>query len=217
MYYTATFTVPAGCDVIVNGRELGDAEMVSTASAYPELFESRTDAPVVCVYTLGQLFAPVSDVKFLFAGKEILAEIVSTDRKVTYTVEYPCVSMPTVEEFALEFCTDYFYYTSNGYNNTDRNLAQVLSYMIPNSSIYNRVKKSKIGIDYVTPVTSHKYHELYAEHTVSVDDDTAICCVYYNIEQWTYKTQRIYDGHLWILMDWAGDSWIVSGMLTDIK
>ena len=217
MYYTATFTVPAGCEVIVNGQSLGDAEMVSTISAYPELFESRADAPALCVYALERLFAPVSNVTFIFEGQEIEANVVPSGREVAYTVEYPSVSMPSVEEFALDFCKDYFYYTSSGYNNTDRNLAQVLSYMIPNSSIYTRVKKSKIGIDYVTPVTSHKYHEIFAERTIIVDADTAICCIYYDIEQWTYNTQRIYDGHLWILMDKNGDSWMVSGMLTDIK
>ena len=169
------------------------------------------------VYRLERLFAPVLDIKFVLDGRELTPQTTFDGREGQYSVDYPSISMPEVEERALAFCKDYFHYTSSGYNNTDSNLQKVLSYMIENSAIYNRILKSKIGIDYVTPVTSHEYHALAVEKVIRVDDDTAVCSIYYDIEQWTYKTQRLYDGHLWLLMDLSGSSWIVSGMLTDIK
>lgn len=222
LYYSVTLTAPVGCDVFVNGHPLSGTEIssiipVHKIPAYKDLFGDRNDALQLQVYTLEHLFAPVSDVKYVFNGSELIPQKYAEDREVHYSADYPSVSMPEVEERALAFCKDYFHYTSSGYNNTDSNLTKVLSYMIENSAIYNRIRKSKIGIDYVTPVTSHEYHALCVEKIIPADDNTVICCVYYDIEQWTYKTQRIYDGHLWLLMDRSGDSWIVSGILTDTK
>ena len=222
LYYSVTLTAPIGCDVFVNGHPLSGTEIssiipVHRIPAYKDLFGDRNDALQLQVYTLERLFAPVSDVKYVFNGSELIPQKYAEDREVHYSADYPSVSMPEAEERALAFCKDYFHYTSSGYNNTDSNLERVLSYMIENSDIYNRIRKSKIGIDYVTPVTSHEYHALYVEKTIPADDNTVICCVYYDIEQWTYGTQRIYGGHLWLLMDRSGDRWVVSGILTDTK
>lgn len=222
LYYSVTLTAPVGCDVFVNGHPLSGTEIssiipVHRIPAYKDLFGDRKDALQLQEYTLERLFAPVSDVKYVFNGSELIPQKYAEDREVHYSADYPSVSMPEAEERALAFCKDYFHYTSSGYNNTDSNLERVLSYMIENSDIYNRIRKSKIGIDYVTPVTSHVYHALYVEKTIPADDNTVICCVYYDIEQWTYGTQRIYDGHLWLLMDRSGDCWVVSGILTDTK
>lgn len=222
LYYSATVTAPVGCDVFVNGHLLDKSETSSVipthiTPAYKDLFENRKDALQMQVYRLERLFAPISDIKFVLDGRELTPQMTFDGREGQYSADYPSVSMPEVEERALAFCKDYFHYTSSGYNNTDSNLKKVLSYMIENSAIYNRILKSKIGIDYVTPVTSHEYHALTVEKVIRVDDDTAVCSIYYDIEQWTYKTQRLYDGHLWLLMDLSGGSWIVSGMLTDIK
>ncbi len=217
LMYSETFAVPTGSVVIVNGHTLGNAELISQTIGYPELYGNTAGSPMMDVYKLEHLYTECTDVLVSLNGTPLPVNVDRTDREVHCAADFPSIEDANIQSVALSFCRDYFAYTSGGYKNTEENLNRVLAYLANGSELYRRIKKSQESISYVTPVTSHKYHELSIEQMRSIDDNHIMCIIHYDAEQWTYRTQRIYSGKLWLAFEQIDDTWMITRMLMDTK
>lgn len=217
LLYTESFTVPSGSIVTVNGQTLGKTELVSQTIGYPELYGNDENSPKMDVYILENLYMTSTDVQIHLNGIQLPVTIDQIDREVYCTADYPNIENEEIQAVALAFCKDYFAYTSGGYKDTEENLQRVLVYLASDSELYRRIKKSQESIGFVTPVTSHKYHELSIAQLHKIDDSHVMCVVRYEVEQWTYRTQRMYSGNLWLALDSIEDNWVITGMLMDTK
>lgn len=217
LMYSETFTVPTGSTVKVNGHTLGNSELISRTAGYPELYGNTAESPMMDVYKLENLYTESTDVQVHLNSTPLPVNVDRTDREVHCVADFPSIEDVNIQSVALSFCQDYFAYTSGGYKNTEENLKRVLAYLANGSELYRRIKKSQESISFVTPVTSHKYHELSIDQMRSIDDNHVMCVIRYEAEQWTYRTQRIYSGKLWLAFEQIDDTWMITRMLMDTK
>lgn len=212
MLYSTEIQVPQGCELSVRGISCKDFFSGETAAAYPELYGKRDGAPQYDVYRFESLFLPLSDITVDYGG-ELLP---FTEWKENFlqhiSAEYPICDDEDVHRLAMGFVQDYVHYVAYGYNNTAVNLANALRHVRQGSDLYTRIQRSKIGIDFVTPVSSQKYNRLDVREMRRVSENNMYCAIEFDIDQFIYRVQRKYTGTMELNCYWNGSQWTVDEM-----
>ncbi len=194
--YTCEIRVPAGSEVSVYGQTLDPAQSVRE-SVFPELLGLVDNIPEYDVYTVSGLYAsPAAHVTVISDGTA-LSQSCSTDEHTEMIhAAYPVVEQDEIASLAYAFTKDYITYTSQGYNNIDANLQRALSYVLYGTNTYQRIASSRIGIWYVTPVTSNEYRNLEVTQIMQYSDNMYRCTVAFDVAQQTYYVHNDYSGSI---------------------
>lgn len=196
LLYSCTVKVPEGANVTSNGFDIAAFATKTTESAFGGLIAEGLTVPSFDVYTLDGLFAPLSGIVVTENGVTATHVEAVEGNAQTVTVEIASVDNAEVASFAKEFTKAYFYYTSRGYQNTAQNLAAALSYVKSDTELYRRIKDSKVGYDFVTPITSEVYNKFEVTRTYPLEDGSFIVMIEFDIDHQIYSQSRSYKGEI---------------------
>ncbi len=212
LLYTCNVYVPIGSEVSVYGTVL-PAESATKQPAFPALTDFIPNMPEYDVYTLAGFYASPADfVSVKKDGEAIPVSITVDGYTVTARAGYPSVENDELSERAIAFAKDYINYTGQGYNNIDYNLNKVLRYVIYGTETYKRISNSRIGISYVTPVTSNVYNKLETVSIIQYTDDLYECTVEFDVDQATYTAESNYSGSFKLVLTRIYGTFMVTDM-----
>lgn len=212
LMYELTVKAPKGSAVTVNGKDAGAP--ASTERAFEGLLADTVAVPEYDVYTVSGLFAPAA-VAGTLDGAAIEFTEVTENGKQTFTSDFASAVGDGVTDFAMDFVEAYFHYTSEGYRNTDANLAAALAFVQPNTELYQNIRGSKIGYDFVTPVTSEVYNQLEVTGTYLLNDGTCVVKIAFDVDQTIVYVNRNYAGEIFLHVTGSGDGMKISAMVID--
>lgn len=212
MRYSSEILVPQGSELSVRGISCKDFFKGETASAYPELYDDRVSAPLYEVYRFDSLYLPLSDIVVAYGGETLSFTEQNGFFSQHVSAEYPEYEDEDVHRLALGFARDYVQYVAYGYNNTAVNLANALRHVRQGSDLYTRIQRSKIGIDFVTPVSSQKFNRLEIREMRRVSENDVYCTIEFDIDQFIYRVHRKYTGTMELNCYWNGSQWSVDEM-----
>ncbi len=209
--YRCIISVPVGSTVTVRGKDCAVYRQPETEARFTDLYEDPEQAPKWERYVIERLFLAPEAPLVEYNGYRLPTERSEEGRTVTFTADLPRIEDADLFAFAKSFVNAYFTYTSQGFNNTDAHLADVLSFVAPGSDLNNRLRRAKVGIDYVTPVTSDE-RTLTADFAWVPTENTFICPVRFAVEQNIYSVHRSYSGLLTVLLRRNANGWLVYAM-----
>jgi len=210
--YSAEIRVPAGASVTMHGTDCS-AFYTHTEDAFPSLSKHISQMPKFDVYTVRGLYlSPENSVKATLNGTDLPLSQTLTSFDAVITAKFPESEHQAVEDLAMAFTKSYIHYTGQGFNNTDRNLADVLSYVIPKTDTYTRIEKSRIAFIYVTPVLSSKYKTLDVSAVTCYSDTLYECTVAFDVQQNTYGHLRDYAGSFQLVIAQVNGVWKIADM-----
>lgn len=196
LLYSATVKVPSGASVTVRGTDISSHYEKMTESAFGGLIAEGLTVPSFDVYTIHGLYAPIDNVNVSLNGTALQFEESTDGMAQSITVDIGGVSDDTVAKFADDFTRAYFHYTSSGYRNTAENLAAALSYVLNGSELYTRIRDSKVGYDFVTPVTSQVYNRLEVVRMYRLEDSSYVVKLAFDVDHQIYSESRSYKGDI---------------------
>ncbi len=196
LMYSLTINVPKGAEVTVGGVKLNELYDPEEFKAFGELTTVAEESPVMDRYFIDGLFTSEFDVKVTLDSKplNIISEL--NGNEINYSADQSTTVSPEIAEFALDFTKTYFHYTSSGYVNVDANLNAALAYIEIGSDFYKKVKDSKIGYEFVTPVSSEVYKVLEVSQVYELTDGTFVVRIDFDVEQTIVYVKRNYSGKL---------------------
>jgi len=209
--------VPSGAEVLVRGVSLDSFPHASHNGSYEPLLADNTDVKLYTTYALNELFLPLkdSDIVVMLQGVKLSAPTGPGVNDADFNFSYPTAGNSNITDACMEYLFAYFTYVSSGYKNIDSNLECVLSYVNPSSGLYNKLKKSKESISFVTPITREVRNEITVRETIPVSEDVYICTLYFNIDHWTYQYQKNYSGTVKLLCKSTVDGVCILDMLME--
>lgn len=196
MLYTATVNVPAGAEVTVNGQKLSLHVTPEEEDVIGGMITEGITVPKYDVYKMTGLYAPLEEVQVTLDGTALQLSYVTDGRRQTVFEDTSANNVPQVSDFADNFVRTYFTYTAYGYSNIDAHLAAVLALVAPDTELYAKIRDSKIGYDYVTPVTSQVYNRLEVLRTIALEDGSYIVTMAFDVDHTIYSEARSYVGEL---------------------
>lgn len=196
MTYSLNITVPKGAEVTVGGVKLNDFYVPEEFKAFGELTTVAEESPVMDRYLINSLFSSEFDVKATLDSKPLNITSELNVNEICYSADQSTTVTPEISEFALDFTKTYFHYTSSGYVNVDANLNAALAYIESGSEFYKKVKDSKIGYEFVTPVSSEVYKVLEVSQVYKLADGTFVVRIDFDVEQTIVYVKRNYSGKL---------------------
>ncbi len=217
LLYTATVRVPHGSTVTVRGKVLSEHVKSTAEAAFGGMIADTVNAPQYDVYEICGLYAPLEDIAVTLDGRQL--DFTRSDSERSVTVEHLLggKSVDALSAYGEEFARAYFHYTSSGYRGIDENLAAVLTYVLPSSELYTRLRDSKIGYDYVTPVTSQVYNRLEIVATYELDDGSFVLDIAFDIDHTIYSEKRSYSGELFLHIVSTSGGYAVQNMTIENK
>ncbi len=217
LMYTLTLKVPSGAAVSVSGHDLTGVITPSSESAFEGLIADSVDAPMFDVYVIENLYSPVTGVSATLDGTELTFSDVSVGNSLKFVSDHSGVIDEAVSAYAIEFMKAYFFYTSEGSRNVDENLAATLVYVDPTSNLYTKIKESRIGYYYLTPVISQVYNKLEASQMYLLADGSYIVKLDFDITQTHYGGIKEHSGEISLHITGTGDSLKISDMVIDAE
>jgi len=219
LMYSLSVKVPEGSDIKINGKDI--AEPTSTESAFAGLLADEVESPMYDVYTVTDLFAPIESVSGTLDGTELnFFTAVNKDDNGSnqlYISDYSTLIDESVVDFAKTYTRTYFRYTSQGYVNTDANLAAVLALVQPNTEIYKNIQGSKIGYEFASPVSSSTENQLEASGMFLLDDGSFVINLAFDVDQSYGSVNRTYAGELSLHIVNSGYGFKVAAMVISNK
>lgn len=168
-----TVTVPHGAKLFVNGKEVSDSYITNTSAIWHSDFDEIDDYPTATEYTL---YAYAESLTATLDGKELTAY---TDGEKTVFTEAESEDLAKAySDSATEFVHQYLYYSTQGYRNTDQNLADTLALVAPSSPLRSYLKLANVGIEYKTPQTMSVEY-ITADSFIPYGDGAFVCNVSY--------------------------------------
>ncbi|MBR6806761.1 MAG: hypothetical protein IKM46_00120 [Clostridia bacterium] len=213
MMYSLTVEVPKGTEVTVGGIKLNDICAAEEIKAFGELTTVTDQSPLMERYFIDSLFTSKFDVKATLEGEALNITCKVNGNEIIYNADQSTTVSPNVADFALEYIKVYFHYTSSGYRNVDANLNAALAYIESGSDFYKKVKDSKIGYEFVTPVSSEVYKVLEVSQIYEMSDGTYVVKINFDVEQTIVYVKRNYSGEL--LLHITGGDMKVRDMVID--
>ena len=213
---SAVVKVPSGAVVTVRGVNLANSCEKTSESAFGGLIAEGLTVPSFDIYTLEGLYAPLDNVSITLNGSPLKYTEASEGTSQTVFADIGSVTDASVGTFADEFTRAYFNYTSSGYKNIDENLAAALSYVLTGSEIYTRIRDSKVGYDFVTPVTSQVYNRLETVRMYRLEDGSYIVMLAFDVDHQIYSESRSYKGEISLHIVNIGE-YKVANMVIDNK
>jgi len=196
LLYSADIKVPAGSLVTVRGVNLAEHVTKASESAFGGLIAEGLTVPSFDIYSLDGLYVPLADVTVKLDGALLDFTETLTDNVQSISVDIGGVTDSEVSSFADSFTRAYFHYTSNGYRNTAENLAAALAYVKSGTELYTRIRDSKVGYDYVTPVTSQVYNRLEVVRMYRLEDSSYVVKLAFDVDHQIYSEHRSYKGEI---------------------
>ena len=144
------------------------------------------------------------DISITLNGETLAFDDTISDRVQSVSVDIGSVTNDEVNTFADSFIRAYFHYTSRGYRNTAENLAAALAYVQNGTELYTRIRDSKVGYDFVTPVTSQVYNRLEVTRMYRLDDGSYVVSVAFDVDHQIYSESRSYKGDIFLHIVDAG-------------
>ncbi|MBE6542598.1 MAG: hypothetical protein E7672_09185 [Ruminococcaceae bacterium] len=215
LLYSCEVTVPYGSTVTLHGNDCSSYKTTDTLSPYEMLFGGIGEPPLLEVYRIDGLYLQPDELDVLYGGISVEIEAEQDGRKWTYGAGYPEVSDQTVEDLALTFIQAYFYYTSQGKNNTAANMENAVQYVAENSELSRKIRNSAAGFTFTPPVTSAVYNVLEIEKLVRITSDSYVCSIEFDVDQMIYNVSRDFAGTVTLyIADFYGQP-KVFGMVID--
>lgn len=196
LLYNATVKVPSGSVVTSNGIDISDSAEKATESAFSGLIADGLTVPEFDIYTLTGLYTPLDNVTVTLDGTIKAYETSNENGTQHFLVDIGSYENAEVETFAKDFTKAYFYYTSRGYQNTAENLAAALAYVKSDTELYKRIKDSKVGYDFVTPITSEVYNKFEVSRIYPLEDASYVVMIEFDIDHKIYSHSRSYKGEI---------------------
>ena len=169
--------VPNDAELYLNGS-LVDSTMISDESVmWHSDFDEMKNYPTAVQYTVKGA-SSLSDFTASLNGESLTAY---TDKDTL--VFAASTSEELKEEYgekATEFIRQYMFYNSQGYRNTEKNLANTLKLVAPGSPLRNYLNLANVGIEFKSP-QNMEIEYLEADDFVAYGDDTFACNVSYKI------------------------------------
>lgn len=212
LLYSAALRVPHGAVVTVRGFGIAESAQATTEDAFKASVIDGVRVPQYDVYTLDGLCAPLENVVVSLDGRELEYSSVLDGHAMHIDCLMSVADPDALYSFAEKFARAYFRYTSDGYRDIDENLAAVLTYVQPSSELYAKIRDSKIGYDFVTPVTSRVYNRLEATESYLLDDASYAVVFAFDIDHTIYSEKRSYSGELLLHIGRSGDGFTVLNM-----
>ncbi len=217
LIYSAEIRVPHGSSVTVGSYDITNTVEHATEPAFAADIVGGVNAPQYDVYTLNGLYAPLEGISITLDGRELDFDVTTDGNSEHIDCKMRVEGAQSLNAFAEEFTRAYFHYTSSGYRNIDENLAAVLKYVQTSSELYAKIRDSKIGYDFVTPVTSQVYNVLEITESYRLDDASYVTVLAFDIDHKIYSESRSYAGELILHIDRSGDGYTVLNMTIENK
>ena len=211
--YSLTVKVPAGAKVTCDGVDISSFAEFSSESEWDDLFGDKFDLPKSDVYRVKNLFSSEHTVTATLDGSDLGMKKRESGNSVVYSASEAAVIDSAVSEYAMDFAKAYFHYTSEGFRNTDANLAAVLNYVLPNSDLYRRIRESKVGYDYVTPVTRSDYKVFEITQMTRIDDGSCAVKIEFDVDQLIVYVNQNKKGSLSMHITGSGTGMKISDMV----
>lgn len=210
--YSCSICVPSDSSVFVRGVSCAELAAPVQKIAYPDLYSHEGNAPSYDLYRFDSLYLPLTDVSIQYKGENLPYSEQCDEKLQTIEALFPTCDQPDIRNLALSFAKDYVHYVAYGYSNTAVNLANVLTHVQKGSDLYLRIQRSKIGIDFVTPVSSQVYKQLEITEMRQISDTNIYCSIAFDIDQYVYKVHRSYKGTLELNCVRDAEQWSISEM-----
>ncbi len=211
--YGLTVKAPKGAQVTVGDIIIGELAAPSAEAVFEELIINSDVLPMLDVYTFTGLYTREHQVKVSYGGKELEIKSIMDGTEACYYAEYPAAENGQVSDFAIDFVKAYFNYTSKGYSEIDENLEAALGFVSEGSDLYKKIKNSKIGYEYVTPVSSQEYRTLQVSEMLLLSDGSYAVRIDFDVLQRISYVERVYKGSLSLLID--GDAMKIVNMVIE--
>lgn len=146
-----TILAPAEAEVLANGAPI-DPALGVPGGVHPDLQDFADDlaeAGGMTTYTLTGLYAPVDITARDEMGNSYLVET-GEDGVTSVSIRFPVDLQAELEDYAAAFVRAYIGYTSNATGGP----GAVQAYMIPGSTLYDRMTAAMVGMVWVHGVTS---------------------------------------------------------------
>lgn len=211
--YTLTVKVPAGTKVTCDGVDISSFAVFSSESEWDDLFKDKYELPKSDVYRVTNLFSADHTVSASLNGVELDISKKEYGNSLVFSANESAVLDSTVSDYAMDFAKAYFHYTSEGYRNTAANLSAVLGYVVPNSDLYRRIRESKVGYDFVTPVTRSDYKVFEISQMARLEDGSYAVKIEFDVDQLIVYVNQNKKGSLSMHITGEGAAMKISDMV----
>ncbi len=211
--YSLTVKVPAGAVVTCDGVDVSEFAEFSSESEWDDLLGDKLQLPKSDVYRVKNLFSPEHTVTATLDGVKLDIKKREYGNSIVYSANESAVIDSAVSDYAMDFAKAYFHYTSEGFRNTNANLAAVLNYVVPNSDLYRRIRESKIGYDFVTPVTRSDYKVFEISQMTRLDDGSYAVKIEFDVDQLIVYVNQNIKGSLSLHITGSGTGMKISDMV----
>ena len=169
--------VPSGAELYLNGS-LVDPSMISAEEVmWHSSFDEMKNYPTAVQYTVKGAAAS-SEFTASLNGEQLITH--SDNETLVFTEGTSEELKNTYSEKATEFVRQYMFYNTQGYRNTERNLANTLKLVAPGSPLRNYLNLANVGIEFKSP-QNMDIEYLEADEFIAYGDDVFTCNVYYKV------------------------------------
>lgn len=211
--YTVTVMAPVSSEIKIDGVPAEDLCEKKNQSAFEGLNIEGVTPPMVDVYEITGLYFPTHQVTGSLNGSELEFVSIGNGNNIVLSADNSVIADDAVSEFAMSFVKAYFHYTSSGYRNVNENLAATLAYIDSSTEFYMRIRDSKIGYEFQTPVSREDYRMLEVYQLYKLDDGSHVAKIRFDVDQTTANVLRTYKGELSLHISGSADSYKILDMV----
>lgn len=172
-----TVTIPHGAELFIDNKK-ADASLITDESAmWHSDFEEIKNYPTATEYTLSNE-TPHSSLSATLDGEQLVAY--KDGNSIAFTSGNSTKLYEEYSDNATEFVHQYLYYNTQGYRNTETNLANTLRLVAPSSPLRSYLNLANIGIQFNSP-KKMDIEYLTADNFIPYGDDAFICDVSYKV------------------------------------
>lgn len=165
--------VPHGAALMQNGKEFDASFITNSDAMWHSDFDEIKNYPTAVEYTVN---ASASSLCATLDGKELTAY--TDGDRIVFTDAASEALKDEYSKNATDFVYQYLYYSTQGYRDTDANLANTLKLVAPSSPLYSYLKLANVGIEYKSP-QNMTVEYITADSFIPYGDDTFVCDVSY--------------------------------------
>jgi len=199
--YSCVITVPKGSTVTMRGVDCTPYQIQVPEGPIVELYAELGAPSAWDQYRIDGLYLMPDAIEVTYDGNLHAGVYAAEGKEYTYTAEYPNTFREDIKELALNFSKAYFQYTSQGYNNLQNHMQNVLQYTAQNSDAAIQIASAQIGLKYVTPATSTVYNVLEVQKVAEIAPGAYVCSVEFDIDQQVYYVKQAYSGTFTLYID----------------
>ena len=162
-----------GAALMKNGEEIDASYITNSTAMWHSDFDEIKNYPTAVEYTVK---AAASSLSATLDGKELTAY--TDGDRIVFTDGASDSLKDEYSKNATDFVYQYLYYSTQGYRDTDTNLANTLKLVAPSSPLYSYLRLANVGIEYKSP-QNMTVEYLTADNFIPYGDDAFVCDVSY--------------------------------------